>query len=106
MVGLFGYCNEPLVASLNNIAEGNGEVEMEETFCSVGTWLSSIKYESYACSGISSFDQNFPGLTMHHFFPCGCQFMMKHLISLVSACYVQLWRWCFWDAKKAVILWL
>jgi len=35
MVGLFGYCNEPLIDSLNTIADGTGKVEMEEKFCSV-----------------------------------------------------------------------
>lgn len=38
MVGLFGYCNEPLVESLNKIADGDGKVEMEEKFCSVGMY--------------------------------------------------------------------
>jgi cytochrome P450 len=35
MVGLFGYCNGPLIDSLNEIADGDGKVEMEEKFCSV-----------------------------------------------------------------------
>ena len=35
MVGLFGYCNGPLISSLTAIAEGQGQVEMEEKFCSV-----------------------------------------------------------------------
>ena len=35
MVGLFGYCNGPLITSLNKIAEGSKKVEMEEKFCSV-----------------------------------------------------------------------
>ena len=35
MVGLFGYCNGPLISSLNSIADGSGLVEMEERFCSV-----------------------------------------------------------------------
>mmetsp|Transcript_27922 Transcript_27922/g.34457 ORF Transcript_27922/g.34457 Transcript_27922/m.34457 type:complete len:627 (+) Transcript_27922:180-2060(+) len=35
MVGLFGYCNGPLVTSLNKLAEKDGKVEMEEKFCSV-----------------------------------------------------------------------
>jgi cytochrome P450 len=35
MVGLFGYCNGPLIDSLNKIADGDGKVEMEEKFCSV-----------------------------------------------------------------------
>jgi cytochrome P450 len=35
MVGLFGYCNGPLITSLNKIADGDSKVEMEEKFCSV-----------------------------------------------------------------------
>ncbi len=35
MVGLFGYCNGPLITSLNKLAEGDKKVEMEEKFCSV-----------------------------------------------------------------------
>lgn len=35
MVGLFGYCNAPLIDSLNKLADGSGKVEMEEKFCSV-----------------------------------------------------------------------
>lgn len=39
MVGLFGFCNVPLIASLDNIiaegSDGFGNVEMEEKFCSV-----------------------------------------------------------------------
>ena len=35
MVGLFGYCNNPLIDSLNKLADTTGKVEMEEKFCSV-----------------------------------------------------------------------
>eukprot|EP00529_Nitzschia_sp_RCC80_P016346 CAMPEP_0113455284 /NCGR_PEP_ID=MMETSP0014_2-20120614/8296_1 /TAXON_ID=2857 /ORGANISM="Nitzschia sp." /LENGTH=673 /DNA_ID=CAMNT_0000346709 /DNA_START=54 /DNA_END=2075 /DNA_ORIENTATION=+ /assembly_acc=CAM_ASM_000159 len=35
MVGFFGYCNDPLIESLNKIADSAGKVEMEEKFCSV-----------------------------------------------------------------------
>ena len=35
MVGLFGYCNKPLITSLSGIAAKGGKVEMEEKFCSV-----------------------------------------------------------------------
>lgn len=39
MVGLFGYCNTPLIASLDKLigegSNGVGKVEMEEKFCSV-----------------------------------------------------------------------
>jgi cytochrome P450 family 97 subfamily B polypeptide 3 len=35
MVGLFGYCNIPLISSLDKLAAEDGHVEMEEKFCSV-----------------------------------------------------------------------
>lgn len=35
MIGEFGYCNTPLIESLNKIADTTGKVEMEEKFCSV-----------------------------------------------------------------------
>ena len=35
MVGLFGYCNQPLIKSLDVLAAKTGKVEMEEKFCSV-----------------------------------------------------------------------
>ena len=36
MIGLFGYCNKPLFASIEKIInENEGKVEMEEKFCSV-----------------------------------------------------------------------
>mmetsp|Transcript_30664 Transcript_30664/g.73552 ORF Transcript_30664/g.73552 Transcript_30664/m.73552 type:complete len:486 (+) Transcript_30664:499-1956(+) len=35
MVGLFGYCNQPLIESLDKLVEKDGKVEMEEKFCSV-----------------------------------------------------------------------
>lgn len=35
MIGLFAYCNFPLIDSLNKMADGDGKVEMEEKFCSV-----------------------------------------------------------------------
>ena len=56
MVGLFGYCNDPLIDSLNNIVangNGKGKVEMEERFCSVA--LDII--------GLSIFNYNFGSVT-------------------------------------------
>jgi cytochrome P450 family 97 subfamily B polypeptide 3 len=54
MVGLFGYCNEPLIDSLNQIVDGgSGKVEMEEKFCSVA--LDII--------GLSVFNYNFGSVT-------------------------------------------
>lgn len=35
MIGLFGYCNKPLIESLDKLVEKDGKVEMEEKFCSV-----------------------------------------------------------------------
>eukprot|EP00536_Pseudo-nitzschia_multiseries_P010428 jgi/Psemu1/242952/estExt_Genewise1.C_3180055 len=35
MIGEFGYCNMPLIESLNKLADTTGKVEMEEKFCSV-----------------------------------------------------------------------
>jgi len=35
MIGQFGYCNSPLIDSLNQLADKTGKVEMEEKFCSV-----------------------------------------------------------------------
>ena len=35
MIGLFGYCNKPLIESLDEIIKKDGKVEMEEKFCSV-----------------------------------------------------------------------
>ena len=53
MVGLFGYCNEPLIDSLNELADTTGKVEMEEKFCSVA--LDII--------GLSVFNYNFGSVT-------------------------------------------
>jgi len=47
MVGLFGYCNEPLIDSLNKISEGNGKVEMEEKFCSVALDIIGLSVFNY-----------------------------------------------------------
>jgi hypothetical protein len=36
MVGLFGFCNKPLIDSLDKLVDKDGgKVEMEEKFCSV-----------------------------------------------------------------------
>ena len=53
MVGLFGYCNEPLIESLEKIVDRDGKVEMEEKFCSVA--LDII--------GLSVFNYNFGSVT-------------------------------------------
>lgn len=54
MVGLFGYCNEPLVASLSKIADGNGEVEMEEKFCSVALDIIGLSVFNYNFGSVTS----------------------------------------------------
>ncbi|KAL3916305.1 MAG: hypothetical protein SGILL_005238 [Bacillariaceae sp.] len=53
MVGLFGYCNKPLIDSLNQLADTTGKAEMEEKFCSVA--LDII--------GLSVFNYNFGSVT-------------------------------------------
>ena len=47
MVGLFGYCNTPLIDSLNLIADGDGVVEMEEKFCSVALDIIGLSVFNY-----------------------------------------------------------
>lgn len=47
MVGLFGYCNEPLIESLNKIVDGDGIVEMEEKFCSVALDIIGLSVFNY-----------------------------------------------------------
>lgn len=48
MVGLFGYCNEPLIDSLNKIVDNNnGKVEMEEKFCSVALDIIGLSVFNY-----------------------------------------------------------
>jgi len=53
MVGLFGYCNKPLLESLDKIAQGDQKAEMETFFCSVA--LDII--------GLSVFNYNFGSVT-------------------------------------------
>lgn len=53
MVGLFGYCNKPLIENLERLAEGDGKAEMETYFCSVA--LDII--------GLSVFNYNFGSVT-------------------------------------------
>lgn len=53
MVGLFGFCNQPLIASLEKISEGDRKAEMETYFCSVA--LDII--------GLSVFNYNFGSVT-------------------------------------------
>jgi len=53
MVGLFGFCNQPLIESLETISKGDGKAEMETYFCSVA--LDII--------GLSVFNYNFGSVT-------------------------------------------
>lgn len=54
MVGLFGYCNTPLIASLNKLTEGNGQVEMEEKFCSVALDIIGKSVFNYEFSSVTN----------------------------------------------------
>jgi cytochrome P450 len=47
MVGLFGYCNKPLIDSLNKIADGDGKAEMEGYFCSVALDIIGLSVFNY-----------------------------------------------------------
>uniref|UniRef100_A0A7S2ECU8 Cytochrome P450 n=1 Tax=Trieres chinensis TaxID=1514140 RepID=A0A7S2ECU8_TRICV len=54
MVGLFGYCNRPLIDSLTKISEGNGKVEMEEKFCSVALDIIGKSVFNYEFGSVTS----------------------------------------------------
>jgi hypothetical protein len=54
MVGLFGYCNEPLVTSLGKIADGDGVVEMEEKFCSVALDIIGLCVFNYEFGSVTN----------------------------------------------------
>lgn len=47
MIGQFGYCNSPLIDSLNKIADSSGKVEMEEKFCSVALDIIGLSVFNY-----------------------------------------------------------
>jgi len=53
MVGLFGYCNQPLVNSLNTIAEGDGKAEMETFFCSVALDIIGLSIFNYEFGSVT-----------------------------------------------------
>ena len=53
MVGLFGYCNSPLIDSLNKIADGDGIVEMEEKFCSVALDIIGLSVFNYRFGSVT-----------------------------------------------------
>lgn len=54
MVGLFGYCNSPLIDSLNKIADSTGKVEMEEKFCSVALDIIGKAVFNYEFGSVTS----------------------------------------------------
>ena len=53
MVGLFGYCNKPLVESLTKIAEGDGKAEMETFFCSVALDIIGLSVFNYEFGSVT-----------------------------------------------------
>ena len=54
MVGLFGYCNVPLIDSLNRLADTTGKVEMEEKFCSVALDIIGKSVFNYDFGSVTS----------------------------------------------------
>jgi hypothetical protein len=54
MVGLFAHCNEPLITSLNKIADETGKVEMEEKFCSVALDIIGKSVFNYDFASVTS----------------------------------------------------
>jgi hypothetical protein len=54
MVGLFGYCNEPLIESLNKVAEGDGKAEMETFFCSVALDIIGLSVFNYKFGSVTN----------------------------------------------------
>jgi len=53
MVGLFGYCNEPLVDKLNEISDGDGKVEMESYFNSVALDIIGLSVFNYGFGSVT-----------------------------------------------------
>jgi len=55
MVGLFGYCNEPLIESLDQIAtKGDGKAEMETFFCSVALDIIGLSIFNYKFGSVTN----------------------------------------------------
>lgn len=54
MVGLFGYCNAPLIDSLDKICETTQKVEMEEKFCSVALDIIGKSVFNYEFGSVTS----------------------------------------------------
>jgi hypothetical protein len=54
LVGLFGYCNEPLIKSLNDIAESKDrKAEMETYFCSVALDIIGLSIFNYEFGSVT-----------------------------------------------------
>lgn len=54
LVGLFGYCNEPLIKSLNDIAESKErKAEMETYFCSVALDIIGLSIFNYEFGSVT-----------------------------------------------------
>jgi cytochrome P450 len=51
---LFAHCNEPLITSLNKIADETGKVEMEEKFCSVALDIIGKSVFNYDFASVTS----------------------------------------------------
>jgi len=47
MVGLFGYCNQPLIETLDKISQKDGKAEMETYFCSVALDIIGLSVFNY-----------------------------------------------------------
>lgn len=54
MIGQFGYCNTPLIDSLNKLADSTGKVEMEEKFCSVALDIIGKSVFNYEFSSVTN----------------------------------------------------
>jgi cytochrome P450 len=53
MIGLFGYCNQPLVDNLAKIADGDGKAEMETFFCSVALDIIGLSIFNYEFGSVT-----------------------------------------------------
>ena len=54
MVGLFGHCNVPLLASLSSASEAGAAIDMEEKFCSVALDIIGKSVFNYDFGSVSS----------------------------------------------------
>nr|AWN09469.1 Carotenoid hydroxylase CYP97B2 [Phaeodactylum tricornutum]QDL56928.1 P450 carotenoid hydroxylase CYP97B2 [Phaeodactylum tricornutum] len=53
IVGLFGYCNQPLIDTLNKRVDGDGKVEMESLFCSVALDIIGLSVFNYEFGSVT-----------------------------------------------------